>query len=66
MVQIQNNCNTFYPLGRYEDAVEQLTEAIKLNPASALLYAKRATYVISFESILFFKENKFVLLLIFL
>ncbi|CAL1532455.1 unnamed protein product [Lymnaea stagnalis] len=29
--------------GRLEDAIEQFTEAIKLNPASALMYAKRAT-----------------------
>ena len=37
----------FLHQGRMEDAVQDFTDAIKLNPTSALLYAKRARCVSS-------------------
>ena len=34
------------PVGKLNEAVDQLTEAILLNPTSAILYAARGTFMV--------------------
>ena len=44
---------------RLEDAVQLFTDAVKLNPTSALLYAKRAKCVSSVSLVRFLRTHKY-------
>ena len=44
---------------RLEDAVQLFTDAVKLNPTSALLYAKRARCVSGVSLVRFFRTQKY-------
>ena len=44
---------------RLEDAVQLFTDAVKLNPTSALLYAKRARCVSSVSLVRFLRTQKY-------